>query len=169
MRKPTLAGQACEGDSNGGCPAPTSATALCTSGSTSGGSGIYLCGYELVADIDLSGADTGSPIDLSTDTRRNFNPIGNLSSGHFTAYLEGNGYTINNLNIDITGATAGDDDANDAAFIASCRGVVSNLVLADAVINGRRRVAVLCATMTGGAARNVHIIDASIRLDNASY
>ena len=112
-----------------------------------------------MADIDLSGADQNS------GTAGNFNPIG---SGHFTAYLEGNGYTINNLNIDITGVPAGDNDANDAAFIASCRGVVSNLVLADAVINGRRRVAVLCATMTGGAARNVHIIDASIRQDNAS-
>ena len=147
------------GDSTG-CPAAQGTA--CESGSTG------CCGYELVADIDFSDDGTGSPIDLSTDTMRNFDPIGNLSSGHFTAYLEGNGYTISGLEIDITGATAGNDDANDAAFIASCQGVVSNLILADAVINGRRRVAVLCATMDGGAARNVHIIDASVRQDNAS-
>ena len=144
------------GDSTG-CPAAQGTA--CESSSTG------CCGYELVADIDLSGVDQNGS---GTGNEGNFDPIGNLSSGHFTAYLEGNGYTINNLNIDITGATAGDNDANDAAFITSCQGVVSNLILADAVINGRRRVAVLCATMNGGAVRAVHIIDASIRQDNST-
>ena len=151
-------------DTGSNAGGPALATDYCASAT----GGVYLCGYELVADIDFSDDGTGSPIDLSTDTMRNFNPIGNLSSGHFTAYLEGNGYTISGLDIDITGETAANNDANDAAFIASCQGVVSNLILSNAVINGRRRVAVLCATMNGGAARNVHIIDASIRQDAAS-
>ena len=114
----------------------------------------YLCGYELVADIDLSSADQNGS---GAGNEGNFDPIGNQSSEHFTAYLEGNGYTISDLNIDITAAAADANDANDAALIASCRGVVSNLVLADADIHGRRRVAVLCTTMNGGAVRNVQI------------
>ena len=147
------------GDTGSKAGGPASATDYCASAT----GGVYLCGYELVADIDLSGADQNS------GTAGNFDPIGNLSSGHFTAYLEGNGYTINNLNIDITGVPAGDNDANDAAFIASCRGVLSNLVLADAVIHGRRRVAVLCARMNGGAVRNVQITGSStVQSSNSS-
>ena len=135
------------GDAGSNAGGPALATDYCKVATDN----VYLCGYELVADIDLSGED------LNDSTAGNFNSIGNLSGEHFTAYLEGNGYTISGLNIDITGEIVRNSDANDAAFIASCRGVVSNLILADAVINGHRRVAALCATMHGGAVRNVQI------------
>ena len=143
--------------------ASTNATTHCPD-ETSVGSGIYLCGYELVAEIEFSGdiSKFGSNIDLNAGTAGNFDPIGNSRNGHFTARLEGNGYTIRGLNIDITGTSAANDNANDAAFIASCRGMINDLTLENAEISGRRRIGTLCATMNGGNVRGVQIRNAHV-------
>ena len=149
-----------EGDTSG---APTSATTLCPD-ETSVGSGIYLCGYELVADIDFAGPD-GDPstaadnLDENSTTAGNFDPI----AGNFTALLEGNGHTISNLAIDITGTARADNDANNAALIVNCRGRIRNITLANAQITGRRHVAALCATMNGASVNNAHISGAIMR------
>ena len=151
-----------EGDTTG---APTIATTLCKTATR----GVYLCGYELVADIDFSGdgdiTTTANNIDLNSTTAGNFNPIGN--PGNFTAHFEGNGHTISHLNIDTTGATSADDDANDASLIVSCNGVVNALTLNSAIITGRRNIGVLCAKMTDGTARNVRIAGGSVTHDGA--
>ena len=156
-----------EADSNEGSTtgAPTSPTTLCPE-ETSADSGVYLCGYELVADITLPAA--GEAGDLNGETAGNFDPIGNNTDGHFTAYLEGNGRTIQGLHIDITGVTAGDNDANDAALIAFCRGSIHNLILGNPRVLGRRRVAVLCATMNGASVRNVRVLNASTMQNDSS-
>ena len=109
-------GRGNKGDTTGAPHKPHHAL-HCRNGSSD--SGIYLCGYELVNDIDFSGdgdiTTTGDNIDLNSAIAGNFDPIGKGSNPvtvhHFTAHFEGNGYTISHLNIDVTGATSADDDA----------------------------------------------------------
>ena len=143
--------------------APTAKTPNCATAT----GGFYLCGYELVADIDFAGADgdpatTADNLDENSTTAGNFDPIGNNTDGGFTALLEGNGHTIRNLAIDITGETRAISDANDAAFIASCRGSIRNITLSNAQITGRRRLAALCATMNAANVNNAHISSSAI-------
>ena len=158
-----------EGDTSG---APTRATRFCPE-ETSVGSGIYLCGYELVDDIDFAGPD-GDPtttidnLDLNDTTAGNFDLIGDNTSGHFTAYLEGNRYIIQNLHIDTTGSSAANDDANDAALFASCRGVINALILENPKIRGRGRISVLCATMNNSTITNVRIEKANVATETSS-
>ena len=138
--------------------APISATMLCTSPT----GGVYLCGYELIADIDFAGPD-GDPstaadnIDLNGGTT-----TGNIDSigGTFSAYFEGNGHEIHNLSI---------DQNNDAGLFFSCGGaVIRNLTLASPTIRGRGRVGALCGTMNGTTVRNVHIMGGTVQGDSSS-
>ncbi len=131
--------------------APTAMTENCK---TATSRSVYLCGYELVADIDLSGNDQNGA------TAGNFDPI----RGSFTATLEGNAHAIRNLSITVT--TVITDVASteaDAAFLISCEGRISNLLMEDAIIQGRRDAAVLCASMDGASVHNVGIIRNSVR------
>ena len=134
----------------------------------------YLCGYELVADIDFFGADGAmggdDDIDLNDNTKGNFDPItGASESDGFTARLHGNGHTISNLNIDITGVTAANDHTNNASLIRFCDGsTIRDLTLANPSIKGRQHVGVLCATVANSAViRNVHIDSASVQGDSS--
>ncbi len=118
--------------------APTAQTANCPD-ETSAGSGIYLCGYELTADIDLAANDQDTGDDDS-----NFEPI----TGAFTAILDGNGRAINNMQITKTNA---DDES--AVFFENCNGsVIRNLHIQNATIastsdaSGTINVSFLCAS-----------------------
>ena len=110
-----------------------------------------------MADIDLSSADQNG------NTAGNFSPIGNNTDGGFTAILEGNGHTISNLAIDTaTGVTSANNDANDAALIASCRAAIRNITLSNATITGRRRLGALCATQNAASINNARITGGAI-------
>ena len=163
------------GDTTG---APSAPTTLCPD-ETSASSGIYLCGYEFTADIDFFGSDGasggGDDIDRSSTTAGNFDPIGNDGDGStgdfFTARLHGNGHTISNLAIDITGTSVADadDHTNDAALIGSCRGSIQDITLANPQITGRRRGGALCANAVTSVAviRNAHVSNGAISGDSA--
>ena len=154
-----------EGDNTG---APTSPTTLCPD-ETSSGSGIYLCGYELGADITLPAS--GEAGDLNDVTAGNVNPIGEDTDGNrFTAIFEGNGYRIINLDIDrIIGIPAANDDTNDAALLAACENTsITNLILENPSVRGRRRVGALCGTMAGVTVSEVHIDGSMIQGDSDS-
>ncbi len=143
------------------------------SGSVPAGStavSVYLCGYELVDDIDFSDDGTGSPIDLNGATAGNFDPIGSdQSNNRFTARLHGNGHSISSLNIDITGTAAADDHTNDAGLFAACDNAdISNLTLTNPTIRGRRRVGALCGGVSGTRLSNAHVAGGSIQGDSAS-
>ena len=100
------------GDNTGG---PTAATDHCKTATDS----VFLCGYELTADIDLAASDQDSG-----DADSNFEPI----TGAFTAVFDGNGHAISNLQITKTNA----DDAS-AALFDDCNGsVIRNLRLPNA-------------------------------------
>ena len=83
--------------------APEAPTEYCPD-ETSDSSGIYLCGYELVADIDFAGPmaypeghddDTDDNIDLNGNADGNFTPIGSITGTSFllfTARFHGNGH-----------------------------------------------------------------------------
>ena len=146
--------------------APTSATRFCKTATRD----VYLCGYELIIDIDFGGEDgdpgtTPDNIDLNGRTAGNINPI---ASGSFTAIFEGNGHTIRNLNIDISGTPVGNNEANNAALFISCQNTsITNLTLEDPVIQGRRRIGVLCSTMQDTTVRNVRIVGGTVQGDSS--
>ena len=90
--------------------APTAATADCTTAT----GGVYLCGYELMnnLDFDLDGDGSTVKTDGTLDTEDNASPHFVVSSGgwepigtdaadnnRFAAIFEGNGFTISNLAI----------------------------------------------------------------------
>ncbi len=147
--------------------APTEQTANCETATNS----VYLCGYELVADIDFSDDGTGSPIDQNGATAGNLDPIGSDQDGsRFTAQLEGNGHSISGLNIDITGRAAANDLTNDAGLFAACGTDASlrNLTLSAPMVQGRRRVGAFCGVMRGASLRYVHVDGGSIQGDSSS-
>ncbi len=155
------------GDAGSTLGAPDEATANCGTATNS----VYLCGYELVADIDFSDDGDGNPIDQNGDTAGNFEPIGSDQSGsRFTAQLEGNGHSISNLDIDrIASAAAADDHTNDAGLFAACGSTgIRNLTLAQPTIKGRRRVDALCGTTSGTRISNAHIAGGAIQGDSSS-
>ncbi len=153
-----------EGDITG---APTSETENC---STATDRSVYLCGYELVDDIDFSDDGAGSPIDQNGATAGNLDPIGSDQSGErFTARLHGNGHSISSLNIDITGTSAANDHTDDAGLFAACENAnISNLTLTNPSIKGRRRVGALCGITYGASISNAHVAGGSIQGDSAS-
>ena len=88
--------------------APTAATADCTTAT----GGVYLCGYELMNNLDFDLDGDGSTLnpDGTLDTEDNasphfvvadggWEPIGTSDASAFTAIFEGNGFTISNLAI----------------------------------------------------------------------
>ncbi len=140
-----------EGDTRG---APTKATVNCDT-ATSGG--VYLCGYELTADIDFGEENSHKAIDLNQDKAGNMEPIGSDSEGsRFRARLEGNGHSIANLRISRTQESI--SEASDAALFRACQAAsFANLILVNPRMKGLRKVAVLCGVMRKGIAYNVHI------------
>ena len=148
--------------------APTAATEYCDAAT----GGVYLCGYELAANIDFWGEDgsnnrgSGDDIDRNGDEDGNFNAI----EGDFTARFEGNGYSIRGLYIDRSGATSADDTANDAALFITCKGAISKLIIEDTTIRARRRLSALCATLeTSGSMKELAIFRSDIRSTEDSY
>ncbi len=98
-----------DGDTASTAGAPEEATDNCPE-ETSTGSGIYLCGYELAADIDANAScpnyDGSNGDDLTEGGGSNADdcgagqeawaPVGD-NSNRFTGILEGNGHSISNL------------------------------------------------------------------------
>ncbi len=150
------------GDAGSTLGAPDAATANCD---TATSDNVFLCGYELVADIDLSESDQNG------DTAGNFDPIGSdQNNSRFTAQLEGNGHSISNLDIDrIASAAAANDHTNDAGLFASCGSAgIRNLTLAQPTIKGRRYVGALCGNTNGTRISNAHIAGGAIQGDSSS-
>ncbi len=158
------------GDAGSTTGAPIAPTTSCNTLT----GGVYLCGYELVADIDFAGSDgdpatTDDNIDLNGNTAGNIDPIGS-NSNRFTAQLHGNGHRISNAYIDrITGVSAANDETNDAALLASCASTnITSLTLRAPKIKGRRYVAALCGSVRSSTISNVHVEDGSIQGDSDS-
>ncbi len=154
-------------DSNGGdagsyAGGPATATDNCD---TATSDGVYLCGYELVADIDLSKSDQNGA------TIGNFDPIGSDRKGlRFTAQLEGNGHSISGLHIDrIASVVAANDHTNDAGLFAACQTPsIRNLTLESPTVKGRRHVGALCGIMRSTRLSYVHAVDLVIQGSGAS-
>ena len=72
--------------------------------------------YRIENDIDMSGID--------------FEPIGNESDGAFTGTLDGNGFTIKNLNLEKEGNKY-------VGLIGCLEGTVKNIKLENVVVNGK--------------------------------
>ena len=148
------------GDSGTIDGAPTSATTECT---TATSDGVYLCGYELMNDLDFGEAADyadgsvnmnwrptdagGNPVSAETAVNIGFVPIGNNisedGSDRFGAIFEGNGYTISGLYI------------NEAADIVglfgyvTSSGVIRNLGLAAAFARGSTNLGTLVGLNDG--------------------
>lgn len=75
--------------------------------------------YKLTCNIDMTGI--------------NFEPIGNENEGAFTGTIDGNGYTISNLNLDLP-------DNKYVGLIGYLEGTVKNCTITNAVISGYRYV-----------------------------
>ena len=71
--------------------------------------------YKLTADIDMAGIS--------------FEPIGNENEGAFTGIIDGDGYTISNLNINLP-------DNKYVGFVGYLEGTVKNINLIDVAANG---------------------------------
>ncbi len=139
--------------------APTTATTDCTTAT----SGVYLCGYELMNDLDFDLDGDGSTLnpDGTLDTDDNaapyfvvadggWNPIGN-SVNEFNTIFEGNGFTISNLAIHRTLNLVGFFGEIDA------RAHVRNVDLVDVSISavaqtsgGSANAAILAGQQVGG-------------------
>ena len=120
--------------------APTRATILCKTATTGG---VYLCGYELAADIDASAScpnyDGSNGDDLTPDDNDGSNaddcgagqnawaPVG-TSAARFTGVFQGNGRTISNLYYKADAAYGGLFGYTDGAKIG-------NVGLSNAYIN----------------------------------
>ena len=144
--------------------APTNPTEICNE-ETSEDSGVYLCGYELTADIDLDGNDQNS------EEKGNINPISKYDADNrFTAIFEGNEHTIRNLNIDTTDSlVANDDRTNDASLFGYCHlTIIQNVTLENPTIQARRIIGSLCSYTDRVIIRNVHISGGSVQSENSA-
>ncbi len=102
------------GDTGSTLGGPISATDYCETATNN----VYLCGYELVADIDFLGDGnpdtTGDNIDLSSGDG-NFDPIGTVTGTSFPAFtgrFHGNGHAISHLDIQHSYTASGNSDDN---------------------------------------------------------
>lgn len=82
--------------------------------------------YRLTCDIDMSGVE--------------FEPIGNESEGAFTGTIDGNGYSIKNLNLDLP-------NNKYVGFIGYLGGTIKNLKVTKAYICGYRYIGSISAYM----------------------
>lgn len=80
--------------------------------------------YKLTCDIDMSGVD--------------FEPIGNESEGAFTGTIDGNGYTISNLNLDLPGNKY-------VGFVGYLEGNIKNIYFNNAIICGYKYIGIVAA------------------------
>ena len=135
--------------------APTTVTTNCD---TATSDSVYLCGYELTADIDFFGADgsmggvgANADIDLNGGTAGNIDPI----AGNFTAAFHGNDQEIANMTIIFSFGRA--------ALFRSCVGShIRDLTLANPSVTGANWIASLCATATNAMISNVSVTGGSI-------
>ena len=82
--------------------------------------------YKLAANIDLSGVD--------------WEPIG-TKTNPFSGILDGNGYSINNFNID--------KDEGDVGLFRYVSGTLQNIKMDNATVTGKNNVGALVGTLTG--------------------
>ena len=99
--------------------------------------------YVLMGDIDLSGYS-------------NWTAIGSNSSTAFTGELNGNGYTIKNLNINSS-------SVNQGLFGYIAGGKISNLNLSNVNVKSTgSNVGALAGTAAGATISNVHVLSGSV-------
>ena len=123
---------------------PTSATANCTTDPDS--DGVFLCGYELMGNLDFALATSYASAAVNTawcpvpltcigTTQAGFPGFGAASgdSGGFTGIFEGNGNSISNF---YSRNTADTDDANIGLFALNEGGTIRNIAVVDANVFG---------------------------------
>ena len=125
--------------------APTSATADCED-ETETGSGIYLCGYELMNDLDFDNIESYIDRRVNPEWQSNvgWQPVGDLKYG-FVAILEGNGHTISNLYIN----RPNEDWVGLFGRVLNA-GRIRNLRLVGHSIEGRHRVGAIAGDASTG-------------------
>ncbi len=117
-------------------------------------------GYELVRDLDFSNAQSyvSGVVDndwvLSDDDFTDTTKPGWLPLGNFTAVLEGNGYSISNLQINR-------DGTNDIGMFAGNTGTIRNLGLREIEVEGNTRVGGLVGRNEGNLI-NAHVIESRV-------
>ena len=111
-----------------------------------------LCGYELVADIPLSG--NWEPIGFVTGSRRDTVPTYNTDAA-FKGIFEGNGHMISNLAIDQ------DTKDNTGLFGATHEAILRNIKIHAGNITARGYTGTLVGRMGEGSIRNCATINPS--------
>ncbi|MBE8182354.1 MAG: hypothetical protein HAW61_02380, partial [Candidatus Portiera sp.] len=116
-------------------------------------------GYELVADIDLSGINWNP---ISACNEAGF--VSLSSCNQFTGKFDGNGHSIKNMNIEAVAANA---RKSWGLFDYLVGAEIKNLNIENANIDlgltAYRRAGILAGRISGGSIRNVHINGGSIR------
>ncbi len=154
-----------DGDTASTAGAPEEATDNCSE-ETSAGSGIFLCGYELAANIDANAScpnyDGSNGDDLRTGGGSNADdcgagqeawaPVGD-NSNRFTGILEGNGHSISNLYYQ-------GNTRHNGLFGYTSGAVIQNLSLDNVYINSSNINAVvggIAGRMRGGSIIGSHV------------
>ncbi len=171
------------GDTTGG---PTSPTEYCA---TQRG-GVYLCGYELVADIDFAGPDgypaghdddTDDNIDLNGNADGNFMPIGTATTSGtrpaFTGRFHGNGHAISHLDIQHHYTASGNSDSSTTAvgFFTFCQHTIRDIFFVNPSISASHQdgathgvayisIGVICGESENATLRNVHVRNAVLSM-----
>lgn len=110
--------------------------------------------FRLTADIDLADRNW-YPIGGGTDlTAKENTYTGQLGSYGFNGYLDGNGHTISNLTVAVTGDFAG-------LIAVADSGAVYNLTLKNAKVSGNAYVGALC----GYSRYNHQILNCTVQAD----
>ncbi len=168
------------GDAGSTLGAPISATDYCETATNN----VYLCGYELVADIDFLGdgnpETTDDNIDLSAGAG-NFDPIGTATydgatplPSYFTGRFHGNGHAISHLNIQRNYSGSGNMSTY-TSFFTHCNGIIQDLFVINPILNVSHNVtdsrsrffytSIICsftASVTRTTLRNVHVRNAML-------
>ncbi len=158
---------------------PASATDYCDTATNN----VYLCGYELVADIDFAGPDgypeghdddTDDNIDLNGNADGNFTPIGTVTGTNFpafTARFHGNGHAISHLDIQhsYTAPNNSDTKSTRVGFFTSCENTtIRDIFFVNPSLSASHTGGVtyglatlttglICSEVSNATFRNVHV------------
>ena len=136
--------------STAGAPTANSSDVVCNEAATDG---VWLCGYELVNDLNFDtngdGSITADDNAISWGGGSGWRPIGSLNKA-FIGILEGNGYTIANLYINL-----GESDSDVGLFgYIDLNGEVRNLTLSNVSLAGGKYVGGLVGTLSNSTISN---------------
>ena len=139
-----------------GCPTVTSP------GTDADGNPITSCiGYELINDIDLASINPWAPIGSCTDASTC------VDTDAFSAIFEGNGHTISNININVTGNSAGWGLFGYVAGAVGSDAALRNLVLTNVTLD-HTALTMLGETSYAGSlvgfAKNTDITDVAVNI-----